>query len=253
MSIDQAAGRLADPADAHRRRRAHGRLPRRASGPGRARAARLLRHVGAPRHLDRRHVQRGPRARDRRGDRALPRRAGHRRAAVPRARHARAVGAGRADVVEVLAAHGVDVRRRRRRRLHADARDLARDPDPQPRAAATAAPTASSSRRRTTRPQDGGFKYNPPHGGPADTDVTGWIQRRGQRAARAAACRRQRARGPAATGAPPRLRLGLRRRPAGGRSTSTRSAPAGCASASTRSAARASPTGRRSPSATAWT
>jgi phosphoglucomutase len=26
-------------------------------------------------------------------------------------------------------------------------------------------------------PQDGGVKYNPPHGGPADTDVTGWIQR----------------------------------------------------------------------------
>ncbi|HHW82239.1 MAG TPA: phosphoglucomutase, alpha-D-glucose phosphate-specific, partial [Actinomycetales bacterium] len=27
-------------------------------------------------------------------------------------------------------------------------------------------------------PQDGGFKYNPPHGGPADTDATGWIQDR---------------------------------------------------------------------------
>src|SRR5258705_8109268 len=27
-------------------------------------------------------------------------------------------------------------------------------------------------------PEDGGFKYNPPNGGPADTDVTGWIQRR---------------------------------------------------------------------------
>src|SRR5262249_57892943 len=25
-------------------------------------------------------------------------------------------------------------------------------------------------------PTDGGYKYNPPHGGPADTDVTGWIQ-----------------------------------------------------------------------------
>ena len=24
-------------------------------------------------------------------------------------------------------------------------------------------------------PRDGGFKYNPPHGGPADTDATGWI------------------------------------------------------------------------------
>jgi phosphoglucomutase len=27
-------------------------------------------------------------------------------------------------------------------------------------------------------PEDGGFKYNPPHGGPADTDVTQWIQAR---------------------------------------------------------------------------
>lgn len=27
-------------------------------------------------------------------------------------------------------------------------------------------------------PTDGGFKYNPTHGGPADTDATGWIQRR---------------------------------------------------------------------------
>ena len=25
-------------------------------------------------------------------------------------------------------------------------------------------------------PEDGGFKYNPPNGGPADTDVTGWIE-----------------------------------------------------------------------------
>ena len=27
-------------------------------------------------------------------------------------------------------------------------------------------------------PEDGGFKYNPPNGGPADTDVTGWVQSR---------------------------------------------------------------------------
>jgi phosphoglucomutase len=27
-------------------------------------------------------------------------------------------------------------------------------------------------------PEDGGFKYNPPNGGPADTDVTDWIQNR---------------------------------------------------------------------------
>jgi phosphoglucomutase len=27
-------------------------------------------------------------------------------------------------------------------------------------------------------PEDGGFKYNPPHGGPADTEVTSWVERR---------------------------------------------------------------------------
>jgi phosphoglucomutase len=27
-------------------------------------------------------------------------------------------------------------------------------------------------------PEDGGFKYNPPHGGPADTDATDWIEQR---------------------------------------------------------------------------
>jgi phosphoglucomutase len=27
-------------------------------------------------------------------------------------------------------------------------------------------------------PEDGGFKYNPPNGGPAESDVTGWIQKR---------------------------------------------------------------------------
>ena len=30
-------------------------------------------------------------------------------------------------------------------------------------------------------PGDGGFKYNPPHGGPADTDVTGWVERAANR------------------------------------------------------------------------
>ena len=27
-------------------------------------------------------------------------------------------------------------------------------------------------------PDNGGFKYNPPHGGPADADITGWVQQR---------------------------------------------------------------------------
>jgi phosphoglucomutase len=34
-------------------------------------------------------------------------------------------------------------------------------------------------------PTDGGIKYNPPHGGPADTDATGWIQDRANELLRA--------------------------------------------------------------------
>src|SRR5215467_4835213 len=35
-------------------------------------------------------------------------------------------------------------------------------------------------------PEDGGFKYNPPNGGTADTDVTGWVQNRANELLRAA-------------------------------------------------------------------
>jgi phosphoglucomutase len=35
-------------------------------------------------------------------------------------------------------------------------------------------------------PEDGGFKYNPPNGGPADTEVTAWIQNRANELLRAA-------------------------------------------------------------------
>jgi phosphoglucomutase len=34
-------------------------------------------------------------------------------------------------------------------------------------------------------PSDGGFKYNPPNGGPADTEVTGWVQNRANEILRA--------------------------------------------------------------------
>jgi phosphoglucomutase len=74
-------------------------------------------------------------------------------------------------IVQVLTAHGVDVR--------VDA-------------AGGATPTPVISHAILTHdgpadgivvtpshnpPGDGGFKYNPPHGGPADTEVTGWIER----------------------------------------------------------------------------
>jgi phosphoglucomutase len=43
-------------------------------------------------------------------------------------------------------------------------------------ASANAWRTASSSPPSHNPPEDGGFKYNPPNGGPADTDVTSVIQ-----------------------------------------------------------------------------
>ncbi len=57
-------------------------------------------------------------------------------------------------------------------------------------------------------PDDGGFKYNPPNGGPADTDVTRWIQDEANRILEATGRRRARRHPPRA------LRAGAR---AGGR------------------------------------
>ena len=79
-------------------------------------------------------------------------------------------------IVEVLSAHGVDVR--------VDAAGgatptpvishaiLTHNNRPHPPRADGIVVTPSHN-----PPGDGGFKYNPPHGGPADTDVTGWIER----------------------------------------------------------------------------
>ena len=40
-------------------------------------------------------------------------------------------------------------------------------------------------------PEDGGLKYNPPNGGPADTDVTHWVQEPRQRVIEEQQCRRK--------------------------------------------------------------
>jgi phosphoglucomutase len=78
-------------------------------------------------------------------------------------------------IVEVLAAHGVDV-----------CIDDLGGATPTP-VVSHAILTYNATGRGTADgivvtpshnpPGDGGFKYNPPHGGPADTDVTGWIER----------------------------------------------------------------------------
>ncbi len=38
-------------------------------------------------------------------------------------------------------------------------------------------------------PRDGGFKYNPPNGGPADTDITKWVETRANELLRGGQCR----------------------------------------------------------------
>ena len=88
--------------------------------------------------------------------------------------HALSVPAG-ATALEVLAANGVNVM-------------LAEGDEYTPTPAVSHA-IVCYNRGRTTGladgivitpshnpPGDGGFKYNPPHGGPADADVTGWIE-----------------------------------------------------------------------------
>lgn len=49
-------------------------------------------------------------------------------------------------------------------------------------------------------PEDGGFKYNPPNGGPADTDVTDWVQNRANELMRASNADVKRDSKPAASG-----------------------------------------------------
>ncbi len=106
-------------------------------------------------------------------------------------------------------------------------------------------------------PADGGFKYNPTNGGPADTDVTSWIQDRANALLRAGNAEVKRV--PFAAGDPGGHDLRGRFRHARMSTTwpvsSTWRPFARRASswASTRSAARPCITGSRSPTPTAWT
>ena len=176
--------------------------------------------------------------------------AGHRRPAVPRRRHPRAVRAGARSALEVFAANDVDRAHRLARRIHADAGGVPRDPGAQ-RAAPAPRPTASSSRRRTTRRgrrlqvqpagrRPGRHRHHRLDPGPR------------QRAARRRHCqgcagsRTRRRVAAETTGSYDFLDEYVGALPAS--STSTRSARPACASAPTRSAAPASPTGARSAS-----
>ena len=148
------------------------------AGPFDSRPARRLRNLRPSRIVARRGLQRGAHPGDHSGHLPPSPGAGDRRAALPRHRYARSLGAG---VCQRSGGAGRQRRRgdgRRGRRLHADAGHLPRDPHPTIAAASAGSPTGSSSLPRTIPPRFGGFKYNPPHGGPADTQVTRWIEQR---------------------------------------------------------------------------
>ena len=98
--------------------------------------------------------------------------------------HALSVPAER-SALEVLAANGVDT---------VIQRDDGYTPTPVISHAILAANRDPKARRADgivitpshNPPSDGGIKYNPPGGGPADTDVTGWIEERANNLLRAA-------------------------------------------------------------------
>ena len=199
-------------------------------------------------------LQRGPHPGDQPGDRGAPARARHRRAAVPRHGHARAVRAG--------AGHGARGVRGQRGRgpdpggppLHADAGDLPRHPQLEPRPHDGArrrrgrhAVAQPAGRRRLqvqpARRRPGGHRHHEGDRGARQRDPRGRPGRDPPLHADAGAARAHDARA--------RLRGALRRGPRERHRHARRSPGRSCASASTRSAARRSPTGGRSPSATA--
>ena len=137
-----------------------------------------LRHQRAPRHVARSHVHRGAHPGDHPGHLRLPASERNRRAAVHGKGHARAFRAQpSARRSRCSAAAGVET-------------ILQRDDGVTPTPVISHAILSYNSGRTTGRcdgivitpshnpPRDGGFKYNPPHGGPADSDVTSWIEDR---------------------------------------------------------------------------
>ena len=143
--------------------------------------------------------------------------------AVPRPGHARPVRAGHPD-----RRRGPRRRRRRRPARRATTGSPRRRPCPTRSSSPTAAPSRAGRPLADgivvtpshNPPDDGGFKYNPPNGGPADTDVTTWIQDEanrildGQRSGRDRRHRAHPVRARARVDDPVRLPGHVRRRPA---------------------------------------
>ncbi|CAM5513169.1 hypothetical protein SHIRM173S_11268 [Streptomyces hirsutus] len=176
-----------------RARLAGGRRPARpvdAADPGRARPLRRgapgppgrgttcrVRDVGAPGIVPGGRVQRGPHRRDQPGRLRVPRRPGHHGPLFLGADTHALSEPARVTALEVFAANGVTV-----------LIDSANGYTPTP---AVSHAILTHNRGRTTGladgvvvtpshnpPADGGFKYNPPSGGPAGSEATGWIQDR---------------------------------------------------------------------------
>ena len=179
---------------------------------------------------------------------------GNRRAAVHRPRHPRAVRAGDRDCARGAGRARRRDPGRRRRRLHADPGHLARDPRPQPRS--TRAPGRRDRRHAVAQPARGRrLQVQPAQRRPGRHRRHDLDPGRGERAPRSRP--RRRPTGPPRAGPRPGDRATTTS--AATSATSTRSstwtpsADPACGSAWTRSAARASPTGRPSPSATGST
>ena len=200
-----------------RRRGAAGGLRRPGARPRRPRPAGGLRHQRPPRHVAQDVVQRAPHPRHDPGDLRLPARAGLRRAAVHRPRHPRAVRAGVAcrrsrccspTTSRCWSTAATGSRRPRRSRTRSCA------PTCGASRRGPGSPTASSSRPSHNPPSDGGFKYNPPHGGPGRHRRHVGDRGPGQRADPRRARRREAGRRRVGRRAL-RLPRGVRRRPAG--------------------------------------
>ena len=182
-------------------------------------------------------------------------RAGDERTAVHGPRHARALGAGLPDRARGAGRRRRRCARRQRRRLHADAGHRRTPSCTWNRAHPEALADGIVVTPSHNPPEDGGFKYNPPSGGPADADVTRAIQDAANELLRSGLDGVARVQAESARGGAARHDFmgRLRRRPHRASSTCRPSPRAACASGSTHSGAPRSPTGPPSPSGTAST